>query len=381
MAISEEKRKMIAGELYDAGDDLLRSERRRARQLTHRYNHSSPEEGELRKQWLDELLGGYQGGTIEPTFRCDYGYNIYLGKNFYANFDCVILDVCEVHIGDNCLLAPGVHIYTATHPLDAETRVGGAEFGKSVKIGDNVWIGGRAVINPGVTIGDNAVVASGAVVTKDVPANCVVGGNPAGSSSTYKNGRPFSSGSQRVDIHHEAVLHVAFQHAFIGFINLLHRDQLDIRRNAVLAAEVQHLLRFRDAADQRTGDAAALHDQVEHLRRRVIVLRRADQRQGAVAAQQVEERIQIVLGRHRVEDEIEAVDVLRHLLRVARNHHFMGAEALGVFYFRRRGGEQHHVRAHRPRQFDAHVPQPAEADDADLFARVPRPTGAAANRW
>ncbi|WP_259463294.1 maltose acetyltransferase domain-containing protein [Serratia marcescens] len=139
MAISEEKRKMIAGELYDAGDDLLRSERRRARQLTHRYNHSSPEEGELRKQWLGELLGGYQGGTIEPTFRCDYGYNIYLGKNFYANFDCVILDVCEVHIGDNCLLAPGVHIYTATHPLDAETRVGGAEFGKPVRIGGNVY--------------------------------------------------------------------------------------------------------------------------------------------------------------------------------------------------------------------------------------------------
>lgn len=93
MAMSEEKRKMIAGELYDAGDELLRSERRRARQITHRYNHSSPEEGELRKQWLDELLGGYQGGAIEPTFRCDYGYNIYLGKNFYANFDCVILDV------------------------------------------------------------------------------------------------------------------------------------------------------------------------------------------------------------------------------------------------------------------------------------------------
>ncbi|MOA11932.1 Maltose O-acetyltransferase [compost metagenome] len=91
----------------------------------------------------------------------------------------MILDVCEVHIGDNCMLAPGVHIYTATHPLDAETRVGGAEFGKPVRIGDNVWIGGRAVINPGVTLGDNVVVASGAVVTKDVPANCVVGGNPA----------------------------------------------------------------------------------------------------------------------------------------------------------------------------------------------------------
>ncbi|CAI1771232.1 Maltose O-acetyltransferase [Serratia quinivorans] len=179
MAMSEQKRKMIAGELYDAGDELLRSERKHARQLVHHYNHSSPDETDLRKQWLAELLGQYQGGTIEPTFRCDYGYNIYLGKNFYANFDCVILDVCEVHIGDNCMLAPGVHIYTATHPLDAQTRVGGAEFGKPVRIGDNVWIGGRAVINPGVTLGDNVVVASGAVVTKDVPANCVVGGNPA----------------------------------------------------------------------------------------------------------------------------------------------------------------------------------------------------------
>jgi maltose O-acetyltransferase len=90
-----------------------------------------------------------------------------------------MLDVCPVHIGDNCMLAPGVHIYTATHPLDAEERNSGVEFGKPVNIGNNVWIGGRAVINPGVTIGDNVVVASGAVVTKDVPANVVVGGNPA----------------------------------------------------------------------------------------------------------------------------------------------------------------------------------------------------------
>lgn len=179
MATSEEKRKMIAGELYDAGDELLRSERLRARQLLHQYNHCAPQEGEQRRQWLTQLLGQYQGGTIEPSFRCDYGYNIYLGKNFYANFDCVMLDVCEVRIGDNCMLAPGVHIYTATHPLDAASRVGGAEYGKPVTIGDNVWIGGRAVINPGVAIGDNAVIASGAVVTKDVPANCVVGGNPA----------------------------------------------------------------------------------------------------------------------------------------------------------------------------------------------------------
>lgn len=91
----------------------------------------------------------------------------------------MILDVCEVRIGDNCLLAPGVHIYTATHPLHPVERNSGSEFGKPVTIGDNVWIGGRAVINPGVTIGDNAIIASGAVVTKDVPANVVVGGNPA----------------------------------------------------------------------------------------------------------------------------------------------------------------------------------------------------------
>lgn len=179
MTLNSEKQKMIAGELYKSGDALLISERRRARQLLHDYNHSSPDDEERRKQWLNELLGTHQGAYIEPTFRCDYGYNIHLGKSFYANFDCVILDVCEVHIGDNCMLAPGVHIYTATHPLDAQLRISGKEFGKPVTIGNNVWIGGRAVINPGVTLGDNVVVASGAVVTKEVPSNCVVGGNPA----------------------------------------------------------------------------------------------------------------------------------------------------------------------------------------------------------
>ncbi len=138
-----------------------------------------PDEKTERQNILAELLGQSEGAYIEPSFRCDYGYNISLGKNFYANFDCVMLDVCPVRIGDNCMLAPGVHIYTATHPLDAEERNSGVEFGKPVTIGNNVWIGGRAVINPGVTIGDNVVVASGAVVTKDVPANVVVGGNPA----------------------------------------------------------------------------------------------------------------------------------------------------------------------------------------------------------
>ena len=177
--MSEEKQKMIAGEYYRPGDATLRAARLRARHLVHRYNHTAPDEKAERRALLADLLGQSEGAYIEPSFRCDYGYNIYLGNNFYANFDCVMLDVCPVRIGDNCMLAPGVHIYTATHPLDATERNSGLEYGKPVTIGDNVWIGGRAVINPGVTIGDNAVIASGAVVTKDVPANAVVGGNPA----------------------------------------------------------------------------------------------------------------------------------------------------------------------------------------------------------
>lgn len=119
---------------------------------------------------LKRLFGGTKENVyVEPDFRVDYGSNIYVGENFYANFDCVILDVCEVHIGDNCMMAPGVHIYTATHPLDPVERNSGLELGKPVEIGDNVWIGGRAIINPGVKLGNNVVVASGAVVTKSFP--------------------------------------------------------------------------------------------------------------------------------------------------------------------------------------------------------------------
>ncbi|EFD1054681.1 maltose O-acetyltransferase [Escherichia coli] len=177
--MSTEKEKMIAGELYRSADETLSRDRLRARQLIHQYNHSSPEDQSLRQKILADLLGQVADAYIEPSFRCDYGYNIFLGKGFYANFDCVMLDVCPIHIGDNCMLAPGVHIYTATHPIDPVARNSGVELGKPVTIGNNVWIGGRAIINPGVTIGDNVVVASGAVVTKDVPDNVVVGGNPA----------------------------------------------------------------------------------------------------------------------------------------------------------------------------------------------------------
>ncbi|MCS7462155.1 maltose O-acetyltransferase [Paenibacillus doosanensis] len=187
--MKSEKEKMVSGELYQAADPELTKDRLNARRLTRLFNQSLETEDELRKELLRELFGSMGNHYyIEPTFRCDYGYNIHVGENFYANFDCVFLDVCEIRIGNNCFLAPGVHIYTATHPLEAQERISGAEFGKPVTIGHNVWIGGRAVINPGVTIGNNAVIASGAVVTKDVPDNAVVGGSPAKVIKQIDNG-------------------------------------------------------------------------------------------------------------------------------------------------------------------------------------------------
>ncbi|WP_223068380.1 maltose acetyltransferase domain-containing protein [Paenibacillus caui] len=175
-----EKEKMLSGELYHAGDPELTQERLNARQLIRLFNETLETDLDHRMKLLKTLFGSTGSKLyVEPTFRCDYGYNIHVGENFYANFDCVFLDVCEIRIGDNCFIAPGVHIYTATHPIDAKERISGAEYGKSVTIGHNVWIGGRTVINPGINVGNNVVIASGAVVTKDVLDNVVVGGNPA----------------------------------------------------------------------------------------------------------------------------------------------------------------------------------------------------------
>ncbi|WP_211750061.1 sugar O-acetyltransferase [Paenibacillus sp. Marseille-Q4541] len=175
-----EKQKMLDGELYLASDPQLTQERERARKLTRMYNQTIETDSESRTKILKELFGSTgENLYMEPNIRCDYGSNIHVGENFYANFDCTILDVCEVRIGDNCMIAPGVHIYTASHPLNPFERIAGPECGKPVTIGNNVWIGGRAVINPGVTIGNNVVIGSGAVVTKDVPDNMIVGGNPA----------------------------------------------------------------------------------------------------------------------------------------------------------------------------------------------------------
>ena len=157
--MTSETEKMLNGELYDASDPELVAEREATRARTREYNETAADEREKRRELLGELFGSVGDDcVVEPPFRCDYGDNIHVGENFYANFDCVILDVCDVRIGRNCKLGPGVHIYTATHPLDPDERAEGAEYGKPVTVGENVWVGGQAVLNPGVTVGDGAEI-------------------------------------------------------------------------------------------------------------------------------------------------------------------------------------------------------------------------------
>ncbi|WP_435359456.1 maltose acetyltransferase domain-containing protein [Haloarchaeobius sp. DFWS5] len=174
-----EKEKMLRGDLYDPSDPILSEEHHHAREECQRFNRTDVSETAERNVILADLFGAVGDDvTVKPPFRCDYGYNISVGDRFFANFDCVFLDVCAIDFGDDCMLGPGVHVYTATHPLEADERASGEEYGKPVTVGDDVWIGGQAVVNPGVTIGDGAVVAAGAVVTDDVPPAVVVGGNP-----------------------------------------------------------------------------------------------------------------------------------------------------------------------------------------------------------
>lgn len=170
---------MLAGENYNAFDPVLLAERQHAQRLLFRYNQLLPEQNQAKQIILDQLLGSHHQAHIEPQFLCDYGYNIHVGQRFYANFNCIILDSCPVHIGDDCLLGPGVQIYTACHPLDPAKRKAGIEYGKSVTMGHNVWIGGQAILLPGITIGDHTVIGAGSVVSRDVPAYHVVAGNPA----------------------------------------------------------------------------------------------------------------------------------------------------------------------------------------------------------
>ncbi|PSF33623.1 sugar O-acetyltransferase [Aphanothece hegewaldii CCALA 016] len=174
-----EKEKMIAGELYNAFDPELISDRCNCRFLLKEFNDSKPDETELRQNTLKKLIGT-QGNNllIEPPFYCDYGSNITVGNNVYFNFNCVVLDVAPVIIGDSVLFAPNVQIYTATHPLDWEQRSQGLEYAKMIIIGSHVWVGGGAIICPGVQIGDRTVIGAGSVVTKDIPTDVVAAGNP-----------------------------------------------------------------------------------------------------------------------------------------------------------------------------------------------------------
>lgn len=174
-----EKEKMLAGELYLADDPELIADNKRASLLLNKYNAATLKQQERRQQILQELFA--QIGTkitIVPPFHCDYGSNIYAGENLYMNYGCVILDCNLVHIGDNVLCAPYVQIYTAYHPIEPEIRLTGKELAAPITIGNNVWIGGNAIICPGVTIGDNTTIGAGSVVTKNIPANVVAAGNP-----------------------------------------------------------------------------------------------------------------------------------------------------------------------------------------------------------
>jgi maltose O-acetyltransferase len=169
---------MLAGELYDPLDPELVRSRSHARDLCQALNATREADQSVRRQILIQLFG--QGGDsvwMQPPFYCDYGSNIALGERVFFNFNCVVLDVCRVSIGDYTLLGPGVQIYTATHPLEAELRRK-QEFGKPVQIGSDVWIGGGAIVCPGVSVGSKTVIGAGSVVTRDIPAGVFAAGNP-----------------------------------------------------------------------------------------------------------------------------------------------------------------------------------------------------------
>ena len=166
-----------SGMLYYC-DEALFEEQKKARKLTQKLNTADRSDFDRIAGIVKELLGKSDGAFINPPFYCDYGFNIEVGKNFFCNYNCTILDVGKVRIGDNCLFAPNVAIYTAGHPVHPAMRNTGYEYGMDVTIGNNVWLGGNVVVCPGVTIGDNVVIGAGSVVTKDIPSWTVAAGNP-----------------------------------------------------------------------------------------------------------------------------------------------------------------------------------------------------------
>ena len=174
-----EKEKMLAGELYDPLDPQLSRERDRCRDLCLLLNVTREDQKEERQRLLAELFGQETDAWVQPPFFCDYGTNIHLGSKVFFNFNCVVLDVAQVTIGDNVLFAPSVQIYTATHPISAAERRKWLESAKPITIGSDVWVGGGAIICPGVTVGDRSIIGAGSVVTRSVPADVMVGGSPA----------------------------------------------------------------------------------------------------------------------------------------------------------------------------------------------------------
>jgi maltose O-acetyltransferase len=176
--LRNERAKMLAGELYDPLDAELVAGRERARDLCQELNATREGEQDTRRRILSQLFGaGGESVWMQPPFFCDYGTNIYLGERVFFNFNCVVLDVCPIRIGDFTLFGPAVQIYTPMHPFDAALRRK-EEYGKPVEIGSDVWVGGGAIILPGVRIGSRAVIGAGSVVTRDVPDGVFAAGNP-----------------------------------------------------------------------------------------------------------------------------------------------------------------------------------------------------------
>jgi maltose O-acetyltransferase len=174
-----EKEYMLKGMLYLANDDELKKLVKKKDILLLKFNNEL-NINKINKQTIIKKLFGSIGNNswVNPPFRCDYGFNIHVGNHFYANYDCIFLDVNKITIGNNVFIAPRVCIYTAGHPIDKDIRNEELEYGYPVTIGNDVWIGGNVVINPGVTIGDNVVIGSGSIVTKDIESNCIAAGNP-----------------------------------------------------------------------------------------------------------------------------------------------------------------------------------------------------------
>lgn len=175
-----EKEKMLKGMIYDANYDAqLIGERHNCKELCRDYNDLRPKEMEARDKLLRRILGEVKGSIlIEQPFNCDYGYNISVGKNFYANYNLVILDEAKVTFGDNVFIAPNCGFYTAGHPINADDRNKGLEYARPITVGNDVWFGAHVCVLPGVTIGSNCVIGAGSVVTRDIPDNSVAVGNP-----------------------------------------------------------------------------------------------------------------------------------------------------------------------------------------------------------